>query len=727
MAEEKEKTPLAEAKELNKEINPPSYRQTKEEEEIMKYQTRRIGEMKNYRKSLKVEEEWKEADVEYYPQEISFTNSKRKRFEADQDTGLRSRLVPIGDSSQEWRSTNSEPTLLAKIQTALSIIVDRNPQGVLTALQKKFEPRTALAQSLWKRNWEVSGSKDQLKLFTFNLAKYGWAVGRTYPRIVKYDKKVLTELDTEHPENNKYETKELVWYNDVAKQNMDPFRTWIDEMTRPYDTYSTNEVYFELDFSYDAAKVEFGHYENFKFVKPGMRVEPDTEVETEDDENKDRQDIVTIGFFESRLKDRLCITVPSANIPLHTCPLPNDDGYLSLWHAMWVLRDAKSPYGISLWQIIKQNKRLYDKMQNMTMDQLVLSIMKMMFYTGSATTQGDGTIRIVPGKMQQIINGEMKFLEVPGPGQQAWEGLKWLRGLQDDASGVTPTLEGAVNGNTLGEILHAKEAALKRLKVPLENISWAIEQDAYVALSWMKQIYSTPEVKYFADINELMAYEKEHGIQSQELFQEASTPTEEVGPDGMPIEQPGQLVGSYLPQLSLHMEDREGKLVESKKSRFFQVGKDIPVEYLDWRGIFKVTPKSILAPSEELDKQRKMEVFNIVVPAIGQDPQGLLLKKPVMQVLKINEEDPEDWLPDAWLQEAEAPKEELFTDAEAMPGGAPGMTPEGAGPGETMSGKMGMEMPGTGKVVGKNLAGVGNAPSMGQGQINNMFKGLFKK
>lgn len=620
-------------KDLEKEIKVASYSPSKEEQILRNFVDNRVIELKDYRKSLKIEDEWKEADNEYIPEPLD-TNTGRKRFEQNQDTGLRSRLVPVGDSSDDWRSRNSAPTLLSKIQTAISQIIDNDPEGMLTAMAKRYEDTTDLIYSLWKRNWQINDSKEILKLFVFNTVKYGWAVGRSFPKIVKYKKRILTEVDTENPENNKYEEKEIVWFNDVARENLNPYKVWIDEQTKPYNIYSMNDCYYEMDFSYDAAEVEFGQYPNWKSVSKDSRVTDDNDDKK--GENKKRSDIVTIGFYENRLKDLYVIYVPKDKIILYNSPLPNDDGLLSLWHTPWVLRSAESPYGISLWKIIKQDKALYDKMNNMTMDQLVLSIMKFGWYTGTSALTGDGVITIKPGQAKQLINGEIKWMEIPGPGQDSWKGLEVSQRRMDDSSGITPTMEGDLTGKTLGEIQIAREAALKRLKVPLENIANAIEQDAYLTISWMSQVYSTPEVKEFASEQEMMAYESENQVDRSELFQNEET---------------GGLTATYFPNMALHLEDREGKLLESRESRYVQIGKDIDPSYLKWRGIFKIIPKSLVGSSQLVMKQAKMELFNILVPLFAQPPE--LVRKAAVQILKINEEDENDWLPDVpgWMPE----------------------------------------------------------------------------
>lgn len=611
------------------------------------YIKRRIQEMQQYRAGLGIEQKWQEADEEYIPHELDF-GTTRKRFETDQDSGLRSRMVPVGDATQQWRQASSAPTLLAKIQIALSLIIDNMPEADLIPLEKKFEKTTDLAYSLWKRNWSITNARENLKLIIFDLMKYGWAAQRTYPRKIKYDKRVKVEIDIKNPENDKYEDKELIWFNDVDREPLNVFNTWIDELAKPYDPYSVNENYYELDYPYNQAKVEFGHYLNFKFVPRNAPMVRNTERrksnrQEPNDKLKQRQDIVTIGFFESRLKDLYSIYIPSVGIPLYISPLPNDDGYLSITHTLWILRKSSMPYGVSLWEIIRQDKQLYDKMKNMSMDQLVLSIMKFGFFSGTNTAVGDGTISIVPGQTRQLTSStgkpEVNWMEIPGPGVESWKGIEFIDQSMDVNSGIGPTLEGQLEGpsKTLGEHKLALEAQLKRLKVPLDNIAYFIDQDAYLTLSWMSQLYSIPNIVEFANESEVADYNKENGVNHYKLF---GSPQE----DGSIV---GPFQAHYLPELALHLEDREGNLKRSKESKFFQVGKDIQPKDMKWKGIFKTRPRSIIDTSQEIAKATKMEMSNMLIPLLQLPPE--IAAKPAEQICKINEEDPKDWLPQAFL------------------------------------------------------------------------------
>lgn len=672
---------------------PKTWEPTAVERTVKRYVGRRIREMIDFRQSLNIEPKWKQADEEYIPHELDY-GSTRKRFETDQDTGLRSRMVPVGDSTQQWRQQSSAPTLLAKIQTALSIIIDSMPEATLVPLLKKYEANTDLAYALWKRNWSITDAKEKLKLVVFNLIKYGWAPQRTYPRLVKYNKRILDEMDPENPENNKYIEKDLEWFNDIDREPLDPYRTWIDEMAKPYDTYSRNEAYFEVDYSYDQFMVEFGHYPNAEFVPEDsayLRTEQQaantnrstvTRAQSAPDASKVRKDIVTVGFFESRAKDLYTLWIPRHEIVLYNSPMPNDDGYLSVTDTMWLLRNAKLPYGISLWEIIRQNKALYDKMKNMGMDQLVLSIMKFGFFSGTSTSLGDGKIDIIPGQARQLTTSSgsakdaVNWMEIPGPGQEFWKGIEAVADMMDDETGISPTLEGDITGKTLGEILHAKEASLKRLKVPVENIAWLIEQDAYLTLSWMSQLYAIPTIKEFADEQELMAYEKSEQVQRTALFGKQQENGDITGPYS----------AHFLPQLALHLEDNDGQLAESKESKFFQMGKDIMPSQLKWKGVFKVIPRSIIDSSETLIKASKTDIFNIIVPMLGMPPE--IAARPAAQILKINEEDPKDWLPDTWVQYLETGKlpPQAAPPTPGLPAGGPGSTTDVAPPADAAAG-----------------------------------------
>ncbi len=671
------------------------------EKNVLDHLTERIVILKDSKKKIlddiNFEEIMQDADNEYMPKSLREKVDKTGSVMLVQDEvrGLRgSRIVPItGKEGNEWRSDVSEPTLFVKIQTALSILVDQNPEAVFKAMLDRYKSTSAVAKAIWQRSWNIAGSKEMLKLFIFDLAKYGWAIGRTYPRLVERDKEILVELDLDDPSKNKYKKVKIVEFNDIYREKLDPYRTWIDDKANMTDPYSLDDWYFEMDFSKDDFEREFGQYANASLITFGQ-VEVETkEEEPANDETKKRTDMVTVGFYESKNKDLYAIFAPKQKIVIYFSPLPNDEGMLSCWDAVWNIRDPRTRYGVGLFEIIKNNKVLYDRLDNMDIDQLVLSIYTMLFYSGTNQMSGDGTIVLSPGVAKQKLPGssiDQVKIDYTGKGR---EGAASQMERIDEISGITPTLQGEVEGKTLGEVLHAKDSALKRLNIPLGNIGHAIEQDAYLTLSWANQVYSLPEVMEFVDQAELDEYKLETGREPSSM--QFETPADEEA--GTPAS--GKITADFPRVLELPLEketmeeNREGALIESPESRFFVVGGTgedaLPKKSIRWKGKVTVMPQSIVAPSQELERQRKMELYNIVQPVVqtialamaqGQFQVALDTAKPVVQILEIQNEKPENWLPDSVVELLDDPsKVQQLTAAKnaAMNAAKPLMVAEG--------------------------------------------------
>jgi len=689
----------------NKEVK--SYQPTEQEQKIILFLDKRIPVLKKTKLDIldgfNFEEMMKKADREYKPKDLLATSAVSTLVTiADEDAGNTNANAKIVDITTEadkakWRSTLSEPTLLVKIQTALSILIDQNPEAVMKATCEKYEKRNNIAKAIWKRNWEINNSIEVLKLFVFDLAKYGFAVGHTVPRILKRDKQILEEIDTENPDNNKYKKIQIIEFNDIYREKLDLYRTWIDDKANLTDPFSVNDWYYEKDYSLEDFEEEFGIYKNSKAIKGGTLNQG---TEGLNSATKSREDMVTVGFYENKKKDLYVISVPGEkNTVLYYSPLPNDDGKLTLWYTYWLERDPRTIYGIGLFELIKNNKMLYDRFSNMSIDQLTMAIYPMIFYTGPLM-DGESQITISPDKMVQKKPGTTIDQVKIEYDRRAPEMIDHLKARMDDNTGITPTLEGEVGGKTLGEVLHAKDSALKRLNIPLLNIAKAIEQDAYLTLSWANQVYSVPEIKKFANSKELLAFEEESNKKASKL---RNLPN-------------GEIEGEYYQDIDLGLdEDRDGSLVESPERRFFKMGSEqFPLENIKWDGKITIKAKSIISPNPELEKQRKLELYNVVSPVVQQmaslwyqhvdpktgemyTPEGgkevaIALYHPLNEILDINDENPENWVFDDLLQavnnpeilqkekeeiaaaEQEKPENSLFVDQNSLEeGGMPGM------------------------------------------------------
>lgn len=623
------------------------------EKRIKQLQQVRIN---HYSKNL--DQLWADADRDYVPHRLQTTG--KKVIATDEDRGWRGSLVTLG--SNDWQSDLSLGNVFIKIQTALAILIDQNPTGVFTPTTSKYEATSELIKQLYQRSWEYAKSRSQLKLFVFNLAKYGWAAGRTYPKRIVRTVKVITEYNEENPEQSKYESKEIEVYNDVFREALDPRNTWIDDMARPNNVNSINDGAWRKVYDIEEFNEEFKSYKNTKYVKPGGVTDETLNTSTL---NKTKNivkpsELVEVYFYENLRKDLFLVI--ANGVPVVQEPLPISDSQgnkkLSIWQTYWNLRHSESIYGIGIYEAIRYDQAMLDRFSNMTIDQITLSIYKMFFYQGTGSLNETGDITIQPGVGKQVLDPKnIQFLNVPGPGQDAYQGIEMFQKNVDNASGITDPLSGEITGKTAFELAQAKESALKRMKDPLDNILEALNQEGYITVSLIQLLYSIPETYEITDTRLIEDYLNE--IQSD--------------PDLYDRNEEQKFIAKVYPEFPLNLEkDEQGNLIETNNTRFFRV----KPKFLQWEGIINIKSQSLLTPSKQIDKALELEMYNAINPYItSPDPQASeKYGKIVKSIAKLYDKDPRDILPDSWLNPQPQPQPGMPM-ASHEPGGATGQQP----------------------------------------------------
>jgi hypothetical protein len=646
-----------------------------------------------------------DADRDYVPHRLSAAK-KKTAIVVDETKGWRSSKINLGESN--WQSDVSQSNPFVKIQTALSILVDQNPSGVFTATAMKFQATTELIKQLYNRSWDYAQSKAQLKLFIFNLAKYGWATARTYPLRVVNTVRVIDKYDPENPDKTTYIEKEVVEYDDIMRENLDPRNVWIDDMAKPNNARSVNDWTWRKIYDMDTATKLFGKYPLWKKVNKGTgnlqkTISTNTTSNTgnnsgETSGTKDTENKVEIYFYENKIKDVFMIIAGGVEgVPICIDPLPVSDTKgskkLSLWQTYWNLRHAESPYGIGIYEAIRFDQAMLDRVRNMTVDQIVMSIYKMFFYQGTQSLSDTGDIKIAPGVGKQVLDPKnVTWLEIPGPGKDAYLGIDMFRKDVDEASGITDPLLGAVTGKTAFEIAQSKEAALKRMKNPLDNITEALNDEAYITVCLMQLLYSIPEVYEISDARLIDDYLKE--VQGDtDLFERTPQIDKESGEQVINPEtgEPqNTFTAKVYREFPLNLEkDEEGNLSQTKDTQFFRTKPDA----LNWEGIINIKSQSILSPSKQVDKALELEMYNMLIPLLqsiaqermimtqtGQptDVDNLTNGKTAKEIIKLYDKDPRDILPTTWLEtsvpQALPPKNPLFIQAPGASAPANGAT-----------------------------------------------------
>ena len=645
---------------------------TEEQKKDFEFVTNRIPELQQSRQDVygqDLETIWAEADQAYIPHRLN--NTGRKAIATDEERGWRGTVIRLGESN--WQSDVSQSNPFIKIQAALSILVDQNPTGVFTPTAKKFQATNELIRQLYQRSWEYAKSKEQLKLFIFNLAKYGWAIGRTYPMKLTQKTKILTgHRDTEG--KPVIDRKEVVVYDDIFRENIDPWNAWIDDMAKPSHPFSLRDWAWRKVYSWDVFEQEFGKYENFALVQPGGNTTEKVNTKSAEVGAKSKKfqekKLVEVFFYENRVKDIFAVIANGTPVIIEPLPVADAKGVkkLSCWQTFWNLRHAECAYGVGLYEAIRYDQAMLDRIRNMTIDQLTLSIYKMFFFQGTQALTETGDIVIKPGVGKQVLNPkDMNWLDIPGPGQEAWMGIDMFRKDLDEASGITEPLMGTITGKTAFEIAQAKEAALKRLKTPLNNILEALNEEGYITVVLMQLLYSVPEVYDITDPELIASYIEETG-NDPSLYQRD------------PVTDNFQ--AKIFREFPLNLDTDENEtLVETPETKFFRVKPDA----LSWEGVISIKAQSVLTPSKQVDKALELEMYNMLIPLLSQMQQEYMLMQQMGQqpsldnlthgktakaIIKLYDKDPKEIIPDTWLGEGMPPQQPGIP---GMPGQPPGM------------------------------------------------------
>jgi hypothetical protein len=624
----------------------PKFTQSDKDKDTNEFLDKREEELKKGRKNvfgIDIDNLMEKADSDCLIRETITSSGGKKMLVENEELGQRgvSSFVDLGVDNWQSNIASNEPYV--KLMIALSIIFDNDPKAELSAGGKRYASITEVTKQLFENSWAVTHAREVLKAFIFDLGKYGWAVGRTR---LSNNVRTISEMTAYNPQTHetREQDKDIEDFTEVLRERLDPHRTWIDEKAVANNRRSINDWMWEKDYSYDALEDEFGDSANFKYIQVGgFKIEP--ENKNLESVKQLQEDVYTVQFYENYLRDKYVSRVKTENgwVLLDNSSLPYDHKELSLWTSFWNMRHPGTIYGVGPVEIMRGNKKLKNKVKNMTLDQLVLSIYKMGFMENNKAFKGQTKIQVKPGHIEEGVS-KITFMEVPGPGQDSKYGIDYLQSEIDADTGIVPQLGGEIVGKTAFETGQAKESALKRLKLPLDNISYALEIEASLSIPLMWQAYTTPLVEHIADQRDIETYLKEVNSDPQFYF----------------LDEQNKFYSKRYKEFELSVENKDGMYIPTGDKKFFYT---MP-EFIRWKGSVKIKGTSMLSTWKELEKQQKKEMTQTIIELLQLGPRiGL---KPIKQLLTVYGENPNDWLPDDWLEPQKSPERQMAQKAKEM-------------------------------------------------------------
>ncbi len=532
---------------------------------------------------------------------------------------------------KKWQAKNSRPLTYSKIDTALSILFERNPEIEMSARQEKFEGKTDLLTALYNLSWDKGHGQQQLIKFIQNCAKYGTAIGREYHR---FQMQTIDEVVDYDPVNNKHLTeKKTIAKHDEAYFEVLPIRDcWFDDKAKPYDEDSVRDWCWEVVYDYSTFSKKFGRLPGAKYVQPGYSKDSKDVADKADiSNNSGYGPQVKVTFYEDGENGEFVMT--DGQVIILREPLINNE--LSYVVGMWKMRNDFTIYGVSLPEILENDQDLLDKVSNMTVNQVLLSISGSGFYGGTGNvTEKD---MMLEPKLKKLRDADkIVFPQIPAPNATSFQMLEDIRNEADEMSGITKSLGGEPIGNTLGEAVLNREAGLRRLALPLKNIEFALERHARLRINNLQRIYSRPQEAVI--IRDTLGR-----IVDQKLWNEYQEGQAMYGAEN--IDQIQKFPSDPVTGVVYRNQFKQERLPLQKDSngamQYSDQDKLIEVTPAEIRGEYdvKVRAMSMIPLSKTLEASKALETFNIV----AQNPYTDLYKA-TSRLLKKRDEKPDDWL-----------------------------------------------------------------------------------
>lgn len=533
-----------------------------------------------------------------------------------------------------------------KIQTALSILIDGDPTYIMESDAPQYDKTKYFLKAVAEKSWRNTNSRGQFKLSLFNGARRGWFIGRTFNRRLIHDARYLKDVDSKGM--RKYESRMVTKLDDIAYVNLSNYNAWVDEQTKPEDFFSTRdwmwrEVWYIDDLKRTFSKKEFP---NMQYVKAGGDTRENIQgiFSRNSSNNKtgvspiaSKRGMVEVYFYENQYSDQFIVEANGVMIVAE--PLPQNNKRLSCTYGTWHLRGDDTIYGLGIIEEMENDEELVDRILNMSMRQLLLTISPMGFYSGTEDME-DENMRITPGIMRRTMNPkDINWLQIPQGNDQGLEAIQFLKQQQEEKTGISDTLMGNTQGagggkqpETAFQVGVDREAGLKRLAVPLQSIQYALKNEFDNRIALIQQTYSDFEVEHIASKEDAVEYLK----------------TVNANPDMFFIENEGQpnekFYATKYRMANINVEKtEEGSFIEAEESKFFP----IKPESLAFSGFTSVDVESLLTSSEALEQADTLRMSNLLAPLL-QGPKEINAKL-AKQILQSFHKEPTKWLPQDWL------------------------------------------------------------------------------
>ncbi len=347
---------------------------------------------------------------------------------------------------------------------------------------------------------------------------------------------------------------------------------------------------------YDLASVKYGHYDNWKYVKPGVQIifnDPNQTFYEVYDSNMRNNSVEEVIYWNKKMDLKL-VMVNAVLLTEFDNPNPRKDKLYPFIKFFYEnLDEGKCFYGKSLAFKLQSDANIINTLYPMIIDGTYLNIFSPMVNYGSETIGADV---IVPGGVTQLADPNSKLEQLP-VAQNIKAGMDTLMEIESSVteSAEQPNLAGQPNGpdTTAYEISKMEQNANTVLGLFIKMIGQFVRQYGRLRVGDILQNLTILDVDKITDDVPLVY--KSFLVKGKGKFDKKKIQFTDEVPDQM------------TPKSKLKMS---ADILTEEQQKGMEIWKVNPTLYRDFCYQIVVTPDILRPRSEDLERVMDLELYD---------------------------------------------------------------------------------------------------------------------
>ena len=597
-----------------------SYKYSRQELKLHNERQERFEQMVEFKRRLGIDEKCDRLDKLFSPH-LTGLNQPDVEATGEDEEGFSFTV----DQKLFEEPRKSRPMAFVKIMTAVAVLIQDNPQIIPKPFREVFRKLNLLIEHVYYENWRIARKKRVLWKYIYHLAKYGIAYWREYIKKT-YRQEHREKLDKNgNPilDKNGNPVYEKVWVYDVNEEvaeNIHPKHIVLDDsclgpndVNRPANDLFLHFYYTQKEFE---ALYPEDKYPNAKYVKEGQGWMVDIPA-FEGEKTANQQKKIQVITYENKYED--VREIWANGIPIEIIPLPGHK--LSVTGGKWS-EDKEDYDGIGIGQILELYQPIVDDILNASLERLRQIVRPNEdWFNGVELADESDDINYGAGNVRKFNGNPSDVVYNSPPPLTAGERAE-IQALLDEIDEVTvpKNLAGLDDAKTAFQAAQNREAALRRLSIPLGAIKDTLEDAANIALALYPIIYGEPE-----EVVVLKPDEDNEDYEEAVAIYNKNPNDERVVKDidkktGQEIIYRRRFRTLELP-LAIEMDEKgnsTGRVVYSDEKEFWEM---VP-KHFNWRGRIEIVGESILPVSKTLEEEKKKEMVDFILGIQTTDELG---------------------------------------------------------------------------------------------------------